>query len=576
MGRHAGAPAQGMSPVSGPSPRAPRSRVPRGGGIVAAVTAAIAVAAFATPAVIPGVLPGVRAKLPWFPAESCGETVVEVVVAPVVESAVGRAVASVQGRRLPDDTCLRVQVRGQSSSDTVSGSGVLPAASAPQLWVSDSSLWSAQVQTWRLQAAGSFASTPVVLAANRATVAALGWAATPPSWTAALDGTRPLAAPQLSTSTPGLLTMQALWQVAGRNTAAERRLAAALLTVGRTPGVGADEASALRTVEQGGVGQPLVATTEQAMRAINLDSAKQGLVAVYPSEGSPRLDFPILRIAPDQQSAALNAGADAVVATLTGKAGRTAARDAGFRDPDGGDPPSGVAATVRALAALPLAEQTAFLARLGAIAAPSRILVVMDVSLSMTAKVPGTGLTRLQLAGRAAAGAGNLLTDASSVGLWVFANNLNGSAPYRELLPVATLGTPEGGSTRRQTSINTLLGLDRHLTGGGTGLYRTALDAYRSQLTGYDPRAFNSVVVFTDGANDTKDKLTLAQAVAGLKQATAAAPGRPVRLIGIGIGAAANLDSLRTLAAPTGGGAYRADTPAQMQQVLYDVVANRT
>jgi hypothetical protein len=49
-----------------------------------------------------------------------------------------------------------------------------------------------------------------------------------------------------------------------------------------------------------------------------------------------------------------------------------------------------------------------------------------------------------------------------------------------------------------------------------------------------------------------------------------------VRLVGIGLGAAANLEALRTMVAPTGGAAYRADSPAALQKVLFDALARRT
>jgi hypothetical protein len=36
------------------------------------------------------------------------------------------------------------------------------------------------------------------------------------------------------------------------------------------------------------------------------------------------------------------------------------------------------------------------------------------------------------------------------------------------------------------------------------------------------------------------------------------------------------MQSLRTMVTPTHGSAYRADTPAQLRQVLYDAMARRT
>ena len=507
------------------------------------------------------------------------------VVAPVVAEAVTEAVTGVQGANLGGDECLRVQVRSQTPFDTVSGSSVLPSASAPQLWVADSSLWVGQVRAWPLQLSGSFGSTPVVLVTNSQTQAAAGWASAP-SWTVVMDGSRQLAAPRLSMDAAGLLAMQALWQVSGRGATGERRLAAALTAVGLDSGTDKDKDQVLRKVSQGqvpeglgqaGVEQPFVTSTEQTMRAINQDSAAASLVAVYPVEGSPSLDFPILRVAPSLWTSTQRAAAEVVVGALTGSAGRQAARRAGLRNPEGGDPPSGVsAATVRRLGSVSEAEQAAFLSRLSALAAPTRLLAVLDVSPSMRAIVPGTKSTRLELAARACHAAGLLLGDSSSVGLWVFSQNQNGALPYHELAPVALMGDPDGKGTHRSALADQLLILDRYVAGKGTELYTSALAAVHAVRAHYDPRAENVVVILTDGRDESLEGPSLAEAARHLRAEAAAAPGRPVRLIAIAMGPSTDLLSLQTLVAPTRGAAYRADSPAQLQEVLYDALARRT
>lgn len=542
---------------------------------VPAVTVLVLLAALATPSVLPGFLPGVRAYLPWFPSATCPPTTIEVVTPLEITSAVQNAVAAVQGRELPDGTCSQIQVRAQAPHDTVDGSTVLPPTRAPHVWISDSSLWAGQVHSWKLQKAGSFGSTPVVLVSNASTLAPLGWQKEAPSWLSALDGARPLASPQLSTSTAGLLAMQALWQAGGRNAVAERRLAAALLAIGRN--TSSNEYQALRAAEQGTAEQPFVASTERAMLAVNADSNTHTLAAVYPAEGSPYLDYPVYRVAPQARTSAQNTAVTAVVAAVTGAAGRAAARAAYLRDPAGADPPDGVSTrTVKELAAPTAADRTTFLTRLTSIARPSRILLVVDVSESMQAEVPGIGLSRIQLAGRAAAAAGDLLTDGSSVGLWIFAVRLDGDKPYRELSPIAALGSQDGSRTHREALDSSLLQLDTRLRRGGTGLYETARDAVRTLRQDYDPRAVNTVVLLTDGADQNTDDVTLEQLVQGLALDAAAAPDRQVRLVGIALGADADMASLQAIVAPTKGKAYRADTPAALQQVLYDAVAQRS
>ncbi|MDQ1289667.1 MAG: Ca-activated chloride channel, partial [Actinomycetota bacterium] len=421
--------------------------------------------------------------------------------------------------------------------------------------------------------AGSFGSTPVVLVTNPATRAASGWGTAAPSWLAALDGTHPLAVPELETNSAGMLGMQALWQVGGKKAPAERRLAAALLRSGRS--AVPTEGEALRAVAKGATGQPLVVTSERAMLAVNAASARPDLVAVFPSEGSPALDYPVYRVAPEARTASQGAGVDAVVAALTGAEGLAAARAAYLRSPDGSAPPAGAGGRVVRMPSPGAVEQGRFLVRLASIAKPSRVLVVVDVSESMRAAVPGTGLSRVQVAGKAAATAGDLLTDASSVGLWVFAVNLDGGAPYAKVAAVRPLGTALGGRTHRQVLVSSLLGLDERLAPGGTGLYRTARDAVRAAREEFDPRAVNTVVLMTDGTDEFGGGLTREQLVRTLTVEAGSAPDRPVRLVGIGIGPSADLGALRAMVAPTGGKAYRAETPAELRQVLLDVLARR-
>jgi Ca-activated chloride channel family protein len=581
-----GAPARtpGLASVSIPviAMNVPPGRAPgRRGRVVAlgaAVVTVLAMVALTVPGVLPNVLAGPRSVLPWFPPHDCSPdtvVVVEVVVAPVVEAAVGEAVAGVQGARLRDGGCVRVQVRAQAPADTVSGSSVVPPGSAPQLWVSDSSLWAGQVHDWPITPAGSFGTTPVVLVSSSPTIAATGWSDAAPSWTAALDGSRPLAAPKMSADAAALLTMQALWQAGGANAAAERRLAATLLTLSRDHST--DPYQALLSVRRGGTGQTLVFSTEQAALAVNRDSTTPNLTAVYPAEGSPVLDFPILRLAPELRTPAERAATDAVAAALVGPAGQRAARRIGLRDPAAGSAPEGVGpASFRKLAALPAADQARFFARLASLTAPSRILAVVDVSPSMQARVDGTGLTRLQLAGRAAAYAGDQLADTSSAGLWVFAARLDGSKPYRQLSPMAPLGREDGATTHRDALRKQLLSLGPQIADGGTGLYLTALWAVRATRAGYDPRAVNSVVLFTAGKNENSDGLSLNGLLQRLRADTAAEPHRPVRIVGIGIGPDADLAALQAMAAATGGAAYRAQTPAELEQILYDALSHRS
>jgi Ca-activated chloride channel family protein len=550
-------------------------------GLVSAVLLALLVA-LAIPAVLPDVLPGVRGALPWFPGRAaCAATTVEVVAPPSVRAVVDIVVAPLQGRQLDDGTCVDVRVRAQEPAETVTSSDVLPPAQAPQVWISDSTIWSAQLTRWKTQQVGSLGTSPVVLTSSASAVQRLGWIGQPPGWAQAMDGTHPLATGALPSNAAAELAMVALWQSAGKGLLAQQAVAAAVLAAGRTRTI--DGQTPIQVASSNAANAPLIVSSELDMISSNRDAPAANLAAVYPREGTPFLDFPVLRVSPQLQDQAHSAATDVVVTALSSDDARIAARTAGLRDAVGGaiaaagHPIAGVAAAsaVKRLAAPTTAELTGFLKQLAVVAAPSRILAVVDVSLSMRTIVPGSGLSRVELAGRAATAAGELLTDASSAGLWVFAVKMDGDKPYRELAPVAPLGSPDGSGTHRD-SLNARLGaLADQMTGGGTGLYESALAAIRAQRATFDPRSVNTVVLFTDGTNENSPRISLNQLVESLTLDAAAAPDRPVGLVAIGMGPTADLVSLRAMAAPTGGAAYRADTPAQLQRVLYDALARR-
>jgi Ca-activated chloride channel homolog len=578
--------ARHVDPARFDAPPWPTRRARRGPLLAVAAAGVLVVAligALCVPSVVPEVLAGPRGKLPWFPRPGCtGSTVVEIVAAPRIAPVVDAAVAGLPGRPVEGGTCLAVRVRPQESPDTVASSTVLAPGRAPQLWVSDSSLWPAQVTKWQLRTVASLASTPVVMVSSGAAVNARGWSTSAPTWAALFGKAGSVTVADATQRAQAQLAMIALWQSAGKGPAADRAVAAVTLAARRSPYP--TEEGALAAIVTPATGVPdtaaqFVASTEQAIVAINRDSPREVLRPVYPSEGSPFLDFPVVRLAEAEQTPARRAATDLVLDALLSPKAREAAHAAGLRDPDGGTPPTsqrGLPATAKRMAMPPRAELSRFMVRWSALAIPSRILTVIDVSLSMKSPVPGTGLSRLALAGKAAAAVGELLPDTSSAGLWAFAMKMDGAKPYRQVAPVTRLGRNDGGATHRQVLQRELLGMGDLITGGGTGLYATALAAVRSQRASYDPRAANSVVLFTDGTNENDASLSLEQLVSTLRAETAAASDRPVRLLCIGIGTGIDLDALTAMAEATGGSAYRAETPQQLQAVLYDAIAKRS
>jgi hypothetical protein len=509
--------------------------------------------------------------LPWVSPPSCPRTTVNVAVSPDMAPAVAELIRPLDGRRLPGGSCLHVSLLSQEPAATLSGVTVLPRDRWPHLWIPDSSVWLARTGDLPVETVGRFASSPLVVATSAAAADSLGWKDSSPSWAEALTGLRAVAVPDLSSTAEGLLALLALRTSVGDPAKAKRAVAATVLAAGRAqvPTVQA----AFETATAGKQEAPLIPASEQAVVHLNAGDTAE-VVAVYPRDGSPVLDYPLLRVAPQRQPPAVVAGVRAITASLTAESASQVLRRYGFRDPSGAGP-SGAGVQGGAVTAMPLPGVEVVQGLLGTLAdlaAPSRVLAVLDVSQSMSAPA-GPGQTRISLARDAAQAALGLFPDRSKIGVWAFASDLAGSRDWTELAPVAPLGQVEGGATQRERLAELLVTLPDQLRPGGTALYQTSLDAVRALQKDYDPAAVSSVVLITDGANEDSRGPTLDEVVGTLK--AEAKPDRPVRLIAVGLGPDANLSELTRIAESTGGSAYQATNPQQLQAVLFDALSRR-
>jgi ABC-type Fe3+ transport system substrate-binding protein len=473
---------------------------------------------------------------------------------------------------LDDGGCAVAEVTAQEPLQTVGNLGALDAEAVPDVWVPDSSLWVARAGEAALEGAGSMASSPVVLATSRATADALGWTGQAPTWAAALSAGRPLAVPDLAASAEGLSALAAVRTSLGGGEAGDTAVVQAVLAAARAAGPG--PAEALETASSGSPEAALVPVSEQEVFAANAGTEDPALVAVYPSEGSPVLGYPVLRVgSPSGQD---RAAVDAVVRALTSERARDAVLGAGFRTPDGTAPAGagpGTGTVEAAPTELPLdaAEVQGLLARLSSLAAPSRLLAVFDMSTSMKAVV-GDG-TRATLARDAAKSALTLFPESSAIGLWGFARKLNGDTDWIELVPTRGLAADAGGRTQRDAIREQLDSIPERLAPGGTGLYDTTLAAVRAARADYDPTAVSSVVIVTDGKDEDDDSIGLGPLVETLRAEVD--PTRPVKVIGIALGPDADLGSLQEIAAATGGAAYSAVDENDLQSVLFDALRQR-
>jgi Ca-activated chloride channel homolog len=503
-------------------------------------------------------------------ASDCRQQTVRVTVAPEV----GELATDLLDRPLGDGSCTVAEVTAEEPLQTLADLGALDADAVPQVWVPDSSLWAARAGGADLETAGQLASSPLVLATSRAAATELGWTTTPPTWGQALTTGRPLAVPDLTASAEGLSVLAAVRQSLGGGPDADNAVVSAVLAAAR--GEVPTPADALAAGTGGGADAPLVPVSEQEVLAANTAASSDALVAVYPSDGSPALDYPVLRV-PAAEGADAEA-VDDVVQALTAASVGTQARAAGFRDrdgaaPDGAGPDTGVQEAAPAPLALDAAALQGLLGRLSSLATPSRLLTVIDVSTSMSA--PAGDGTRATLARDATKSALSLLPDSYSGGVWAFAYRLDGDRDHVELAPLRRFGDDAGGGkTQRQLLDEQFDSLPRLLSPGGTGLYDTTLAAVRAAREAYDPDSVNSVVLITDGENDDDTGLQLDQLIGTLR--AEADPARPVKVIGIALGPDADQGALQQIGDATGGAAYAALDPEDLQGVLFDAIRRRS
>jgi len=193
---------------------------------------------------------------------------------------------------------------------------------------------------------------------------------------------------------------------------------------------------------------------------------------------------------------------------------------------------------------------------------PARVLLVVDRSGSMQAKVPGTGQSKVALAQAAAIQALGEFSDQDDVGLWQFSVDMGGGKDWRQLQPITVMDRAHRDALKQ--SINAIK------VNGGTGLYDTTADAYAAVKAGATPREINAIVVLTDGRNERTGGLDLETLLGRLGDRT----GEPVRVFTIAYGTDADQDVLRQISQASDGAEYDSSDPNSIQEVLTEVISN--
>lgn len=205
------------------------------------------------------------------------------------------------------------------------------------------------------------------------------------------------------------------------------------------------------------------------------------------------------------------------------------------------------------------------------LAKPFRSLVAIDVSGSMGYQALPNGATRMDLTAGAAVAAVQMFPDHDSLGLWVFARNLDGAKDYVEIAPVRELGAEENDMTHREFLLANEDAL-QYRQGNFTGLYDTTLAAFRQAIEDDAPDSLKTVIVLTDGEDTDEGSIGLENLLAALQEEQD--PESPVRIITVGISADANEEVLQQISEVTGGSSHIAKQPEDIQEVFIEALTS--
>jgi Ca-activated chloride channel family protein len=299
-------------------------------------------------------------------------------------------------------------------------------------------------------------------------------------------------------------------------------------------------------------------------------AAKTPLAAIYPKEGTLFSDNPWVVLTAPWVDDVKRAAATDFLKHVQSEQAQQRFTGAGFRTFDGKPSPkttreNGMLSeqpklTLSAPAPVVLDQvQRSF----DAVRKRARVLLVMDVSGSMSEPVPSLGNNRLELAKTAATKAIGQFAPDDELGLWVFSTKQGeGGEPWRELETIRPVRSGLAPIKQR------IAGL---VPQGGTGLYATTRAAQRVMIQRFDPERINAVVLLTDGKNEYPADTDLDGLV---RQLRGESPDTSVRVFSIAFGDDADLGALRRIGEASGAAAYDAKDAASIDNVFTAVISN--
>jgi Ca-activated chloride channel family protein len=475
-------------------------------------------------------------------ADPCPQRVALRVVAASGIAPVVRSVAS--------QTCVDATV---TVNDTATAATLLKQGNA-DVWIPDSRVRGVLAGNSLAAAAPSLAVSPIVVATNSGSNTTQFSSKSPLTWSSllSLGSLAPLKVEvqNSKTSSTSLVLASALNGLALQSTG--------------------DKYLGLASVAAASTGMAPATSATIAKSTLRVEEARlvkaQSDTKILPMTGGyPQLDYPWLArvsAAPTVQSAAAQ-----LLKALKGPAGNTVRAEQGLLNPgtvavEPGDytgASGGVLIPVPSAASIPTLYAIA-----DAGAQHGNILSVLDLSGSMAEPTSPGQPSKLAAVQSSAKIAVQLLSPQSQLGLWEFTYQLDPPNDYKQVVPIAPL------STNRTTLLNTLDAATAIPT-GGTSLYRTTLEAYKYVQSHWNANYANSVIVFTDGKDETDPGApSLADVQAQLKQIQD--PSKPIQLIMLGYGSA-DIAAMTSLTGTVGGVVYHITSATQIIGAFIDSIS---
>jgi Ca-activated chloride channel family protein len=453
-------------------------------------------------------------------------------------------------RSVAAKTCVDATV---TVNDSATAASLLRQGKA-DVWIPDSRVRAVLAGSTLSAAAPSLAVSPLVIAAN-ATSNISKWSTTSPlSWSALLDqgSLSPLSVEvqNSSTSSTSLVLASALNGLALTSTG--------------------DKYLGLASVAAASTSMKPATTTDISSSTLRIEEARlvkgQSNAEILPMAGGyPQLDYPWL--ARTGSAPAVRTANDQLLKALQGPLGDAARTQQGLLKPGAAtvEPTDYAGTSGGALIPVPAAASVPTLYAIAdAGAQHGNTLAVLDISGSMAEPTSAGQESKIAAVQSSAKLAAALLSPQTRLGLWEFTYQLEPPNDYRQVVPLAAL------ADNRSTLLDAVSAATPIPT-GGTSLYRTTLDAYKYVQANWKANYANTVIVFTDGKDETDPGApSLTDVQSQLK--SAADPKRPIQLIMLGYGEA-DIASMNALTGTVGGVVYHITSAAQIVGAFIDSIS---